>query len=77
MALCNWRGSDIWTGSLISQLQGWKINCPPKKYQIINYIHSPETVIHLVYLKCMMRQKEQNLLHALFEVKVTHSAGAV
>jgi len=25
----------------------------------------------------MMRQKEQNLLHALFEVKVIYSAGAV
>ncbi len=53
------------------------IDPPPQKYQIINYIHCPETVIHLGYLKCMTRQKEQNLLHAPFEVKVTHSAGAV
>lgn len=31
MAWYKWRGSDIWIGSLISQLQGWKINWPPQK----------------------------------------------
>lgn len=31
LAWYKWRGSDIWTGSLISQLQGWKINWPTQK----------------------------------------------
>lgn len=57
-----------------------KINWPrgkrkKKKKHVINDVHGPKIVFHLCNLKCMMRQKRQNLLP--FEVKVVPWARAV